>query len=72
MKHNFAPFLNPVFIESGTYAGEGVLAAVKAGFPRIISIEYLIIIMHYARKSLRIHQMLNFILGIQLTYCLRY
>ena len=39
MKHNFAPYLNPVFIESGSYAGEGIMAAIRAGFPRIISIE---------------------------------
>lgn len=39
MKYNFKPYLNPVFIESGTYAGEGVRAALRAGFESIISIE---------------------------------
>jgi hypothetical protein len=30
---------NPVFIETGTYLGEGIDAAVEAGFERIFSIE---------------------------------
>jgi hypothetical protein len=40
MKHNFTPYNNnKVFIETGTYVGTGVLAALEAGFERIISIE---------------------------------
>jgi len=39
MKHNFKPYLNPVFIESGSYGGDGIMAALKAGFPKVISIE---------------------------------
>ncbi len=39
MKHNFYPYLNSVFIESGTYGGDGVRAALNAGFKKIISIE---------------------------------
>ena len=32
-------YLNPVFVETGTYYGEGVSAAIEAGFNKIISIE---------------------------------
>ena len=39
MKHNFKPYLNPVFIETGTFKGQGVRAALKDGFKRVISIE---------------------------------
>ena len=39
MKRDFAPHLNPIFIESGSYAGWGIDAALAAGFEKIISIE---------------------------------
>ena len=39
MKHNFKPYYANVFIETGTYVGDGVKAASRAHFPRIISIE---------------------------------
>jgi hypothetical protein len=39
MKHNFRPYINPVFIETGSYCGEGIQAAINAGFKSIISIE---------------------------------
>lgn len=39
MKHNFKPYLNPIFIESGSYCGDGIKAALDAGFKKIISIE---------------------------------
>jgi hypothetical protein len=39
MKHYFVPYLNPVFIESGSYGGGGIMAALNAGFKKIISIE---------------------------------
>lgn len=39
MKHDFTPYLNPVFIESGSYGGNGIRAALRAGFKKIISIE---------------------------------
>ena len=39
MKRDFAPHLNPVFIETGSYAGWGIDAALAAGFEKIISIE---------------------------------
>ena len=35
----FTRHLNPVFIETGTYLGEGVTAALAAGFPVIRSVE---------------------------------
>jgi hypothetical protein len=37
MKHEFKPYLNPVFIESGSYIGAGIVAAWDAGFKKIIS-----------------------------------
>lgn len=39
VKHQFKPYLNPVFIETGSYVGEGIQAALNAGFKRVISIE---------------------------------
>ena len=39
MKHDFKPYLSPVFIETGSYIGDGIKAALKAGFERVISIE---------------------------------
>ena len=39
MKHNFKEYLNPVFIETGSFQGNGIRAAQKAGFEKIISIE---------------------------------
>lgn len=39
MKHNFKNYLNPYFIETGTYMGDGVQAAIDANFNKIISIE---------------------------------
>ena len=39
MKRDFTPHLNPVFIETGSYAGWGIDAALEAGFEKIISIE---------------------------------
>ena len=39
MKRNFKPYLNPVFIETGTGGGDGILAALKCGFKKVISIE---------------------------------
>src|SRR5215831_3348371 len=35
----FARYPNPVFIETGTYECGGIESALKAGFPRVISIE---------------------------------
>ncbi len=31
--------LNPVFVETGTYEGDGVVTALSLGFPKVISIE---------------------------------
>jgi predicted nucleic-acid-binding Zn-ribbon protein len=40
MKHNFKPYINNnIFIETGTFTGKGVDAAIDAGFKKIISIE---------------------------------
>ena len=39
MKREFAPYLNPIFIETGSYVGMGIDAALEAGFKKIISIE---------------------------------
>ena len=39
MKRDFTPHLNPIFIESGSYVGWGIEAALAAGFKKIISIE---------------------------------
>ena len=35
----FAKYLNPLFIETGSYIGDGIGAALAAGFTKIISIE---------------------------------
>ena len=39
MRHNFKPYLNPIFIETGSLHGKGIEAARQAGFGKIISIE---------------------------------
>lgn len=39
MKYDFRPYMNPVFIETGTANGKGVIAALAAGFTEIHSIE---------------------------------
>ena len=38
-KNNLKKYLNPVFIETGTFLGDGVCMAKDSGFGRIISIE---------------------------------
>lgn len=39
MKHRFENYMNPVFIETGSFFGDGIMAALRAGFEKIISIE---------------------------------
>jgi hypothetical protein len=39
MRGGFEKYMNPVFIETGSYGGDGIVAAMKAGFKRIFSIE---------------------------------
>ena len=39
MKYNFQSYLSSIFIESGTFGGDGVKAAIKSGFDKVISIE---------------------------------
>jgi hypothetical protein len=39
MKHDFQSYKNAIFIESGSYVGAGIRAALNAGFERVISIE---------------------------------
>lgn len=38
-KDTFAKYPNPVFIETGSFTGDGIQSAVDAGFQKIISIE---------------------------------
>lgn len=38
-KREFESFINPVFIETGSYVGDGIKAALRCGFPKVISIE---------------------------------
>jgi len=38
-KREFKSYLNPVFIETGSYVGDGIQAALRDGFRKIISIE---------------------------------
>ena len=39
MKYDFRPYINPVFIETGSYVGEGIQGALNSGFQKVISIE---------------------------------
>ena len=39
MEHDFSPYWNPVFIETGSFMGDGIKSAIKAGFEEIHSIE---------------------------------
>ena len=45
-------FMSPCFIETGTYMGAGIQAALKAGFGRIISIDIRQEAIDYAAKAL--------------------
>jgi hypothetical protein len=36
---NFKKYLNPVFIETGSFIGDGIQQALEAGFQKVISIE---------------------------------
>lgn len=38
-KNYFKEFLNPIFIETGSYRGDGIQLAIDAGFDKIISID---------------------------------
>jgi hypothetical protein len=40
LKHEcFRDYINPVFFETGSYAGDGIAAAIEAGFESIMSME---------------------------------
>jgi hypothetical protein len=39
MKYDFKQYVNPVFIETGSAGGDGIMAALNSGFKHIISIE---------------------------------
>ena len=39
MKIDFTKYLSPVFFETGSYVGDGIEAAIEAGFEEIYSIE---------------------------------
>lgn len=39
MKHDFKPYINDIFIETGSYVGDGIQAALDAGFKQVLSIE---------------------------------
>jgi len=68
MKHDFRPFLNPVFIETGSYTGDGIQAALNSGFTKVISIE---LVPHYynlCKKRFQNNPMVNYILEILLKY----
>lgn len=39
MKYNFTTYWNPVFVETGSADGTGILAALRNGFPMVYSIE---------------------------------
>jgi len=39
MKRDFKKYINPYFVETGSYTGTGIQAALDAGFDTIISIE---------------------------------
>ena len=39
IKFDLTKYLNPIFVETGTYKGHGIAAALASGFPKIYSIE---------------------------------
>lgn len=39
MKHDFTSYLNDTFIETGSYVGDGIQAALDAGFKQVLSVE---------------------------------
>jgi len=40
IQFDLAKYLNPIFVETGTYKGHGIAAALASGFPKIYRIEY--------------------------------
>ena len=59
MKRNFKPYINNIFIETGSAGGDGIHAALKAKFPKIHSIEvfepcYLICKNRYGNRKRRV------------------
>ena len=48
-------FVNPVFVETGTFKGAGIRRALKAGFPKIVSIEVDRELVERARREFHTH-----------------
>lgn len=63
IKNTLTKYVAPVFIETGTWLGEGVLAAKEAGFKRIISIEISGKVYKNARKKFVDDNNIEIILG---------
>lgn len=56
MKRDFSDHLNPVFVETGSYAGWGIEAALAAGFAKIYSIEVNDHFYQICREKFRYHR----------------
>ena len=63
MKHDFVKYLNPVFIETGSYMGEGIQGAINSGFKEIHSIELMYKFWQHCRKRFRRYDYVNIWLG---------
>jgi len=63
MKHEFRPYLNPVFIETGSYIGDGIRAALRAGFSSIFSIEVNDYFYQICRENFSEHKNVDLLFG---------
>ncbi len=59
----FRAFLNPYFVETGTFGGGGILKALEAGFPSIRSIEADPTLWHNTKKTFAAVPNITFFLG---------
>ena len=59
----FKKYLNPVFIETGSYEGHGIQHAINAGFYKIYSIEILPLYFNYCYDKFQKYNNVHLILG---------
>jgi hypothetical protein len=69
MKHYFRPYLDcKIFIETGSSTGEGITAALNAGFDQIISIELSEQYYGICQRLFKDHPQVKLILGNSVTH----
>lgn len=62
-KHDFKPYPNEVFIETGSYVGDGIQAALDAGFKQVLSIELSPFYYEHCKKRFKGNKKVRLFLG---------